>query len=1355
MAFRRLWEKIKNKTQAGRQATGPASSITSSIPSRVTPSPTSSRSAPQPIASITAEYSASVSPKTSQLPSLQERLWNEAYDDLRKTEPQVVKAFEKIIAIQLNQNEQDGQLDQAAENRQLPPRKPSPHQMQKLVHEGLDRTAKTASIKQGVGNALQAIQTVKGLMDSAVQFVPQAAVAWAGVCLGIEVLSNPVTEDRDNREGINYVLSRIEWYWNLSLLLLDENEDKDKQSFAGLRSQLEQDIKHIYEKLLLYQLKSICLYRRHWVKTIIKDAFKLDGWADQLSAIKEVEAAVQRDMEQYSTEEIKNQLQTLSKNADTNLKAIISSIQDQTYEQERRSQDDKDKQCLLDLYVTDPHTDKKRIEETKGGLLEGSYSWILEHDDFIRFRNSPQSRLLWIKGDPGKGKTMLLCGILDRIKSNSSDSLSYFFCQATSNKLDNAVSVLRGLIWDLVRQNPSLSKHVRQKYDIAGKDLFIGANAWHDIRDIASAILADSSLNNATIVVDALDECNTDRERLLDFIVNSPSVKWIVSSRNWLDIEAKLGSAKHMNRLHLEINEEAVATAVAYYIQSKVNQLGEAKKYDKETKDAVRTYLTHNANGTFLWVALVCQELADEKVRRRSTISKLKLFPPGLDALYTKMIEKISESDDTEICYEILALMSTVYRPIDVEELRGLNRSIKEFDQDEVQEIIALCGSFLTLRENTIYFVHQSAKDFLLEKATNKILSSGIKDQHFKIFTDSLDLLGNTLRRDIYDLRNPGYPISQVETPSPDPLASIRYSCVYWADHLQNAEDVIQTGLHRQSVVTDTLRFLKTGFLQWLEALSLMHNIPEGVKAIQKLERVLANSASEELQNLAKDARRFLLSQKGGIELAPLQTYTSALIFSPINSLIKKLFYKEFPGWVNSAPKVEADWNACLQTLEGHSGWVRSVAISADGRRLASGSGDRTVKLWDAESGACLQTLEGHSGSVSSVAISADGRRLASGSDDRTVKLWDAESGACLQTLEGHSGSVSSVAISADGRRLASGSDDRTVKLWDAESGACLQTLEGYSGWVRSVAISADGRRLASGSDDRTVKLWDAESGACLQTLEGYSGSVRSVAISADGRRLASGSGDRTVKLWDAESGACLQTLEGHSGSVSSVAISADGRRLASGSDDRTVKLWDAESGACLQTLEGHSGSVSSVAISADGRRLASGSADRTVKLWDAESGACLQTLEGHSGWVTFVAISPDGRRLASGSDDRTVKLWDAESGACLQTLDVGRAVFYLEFDLDHSHRILSDAGEVVFDLSFSDPTILTDVASLSDDGQNGYGISTDHVWIVQNGRNLLWLPPEYRPGESKVAGSIIAIGCNSGRVWVIRFARI
>ena len=181
---------------------------------------------------------------------------------------------------------------------------------------------------------------------------------------------------------------------------------------------------------------------------------------------------------------------------------------------------------------------------------------------------------------------------------------------------------------------------------------------------------------------------------------------------------------------------------------------------------------------------------------------------------------------------------------------------------------------------------------------------------------------------------------------------------------------------------------------------------------------------------------------KGAIENAPLQTYVSALVFSPTHSLIRHLFKEEAPPWLTIKPAIRDKWGACLQTLEGHSSSVSSVAFSHDSTWLASASGDRTVKIWDAGSGECLQTLEGHSDWVSSVAFSHDSTWLASASDDYTVKIWDAGSGECLQTLEGHSSSVSSVAFSHDSTWLASASGDRTVKIWDVGSGECLQTLD-------------------------------------------------------------------------------------------------------------------------------------------------------------------------------------------------------------------------------------------------------------------------------------------------------------------------
>ncbi|KAL2199486.1 NACHT domain-containing protein, partial [Corynascus similis CBS 632.67] len=614
---------------------------------------------------------------------------------------------------------------------------------------------------------------------------------------------------------------------------------------------------------------------------------------------------------------------------------------------------------LKDLRTTDPRDDKTRIEQTKGGLLADSYRWVLDNTDFRRWRDDGQSRLLWIKGDPGKGKTMLLCGIINELKSDFDSSLlSFFFCQATDASINNATAVLRGLIYLLVDQQPSLLLHVQKKYDATGDPLFRGVNTWVALSEVFTNIMKDPTLPPTLLVIDALDECVEGLDLLLGLIVQSSSIysnaKWIVSSRNWPNIEDHLSTTTQKVSLSLELNEESVSAAVTVFVRLKVEELAKRKKYNNKTRDAVEHYLSKNAYGTFLWVSLVCQELAKTPVLK--TRKKLAEFPPGLNALYKRMMDRISNLEDTEdtvLCKDILAIVSVVYRPITLDELAALIDTIDDISDDNegLAEIVRFCGSFLTLREHTISFVHQSAKDFLLKQAHDEIFPSGIEDIHYTVFSRSLQAMQKTLRRDIYKLGAPGFSIDKVTPPDPDPLAALRYSCVYWVNHLRDCHPKEKANKDLQNGGSiDT--FLREKFLCWLEALSLSRYLSEGVASILELQRLLEVSTAY-LIDRVRDACRFSLYHKWGIENSPLQVYASALIFSPARSITWNQYRNEEPKWIIRKQAMADDWSSCLQTLEGHCSAVTSVAWSYDSTRLASASYDKTVKIWDPTTGQC------------------------------------------------------------------------------------------------------------------------------------------------------------------------------------------------------------------------------------------------------------------------------------------------------------------------------------------------------------------------------------------------------------------
>lgn len=306
--------------------------------------------------------------------------------------------------------------------------------------------------------------------------------------------------------------------------------------------------------------------------------------------------------------------------------------------------------------------------------------------------------------------------------------------------------------------------------------------------------------------------------------------------------------------------------------------------------------------------------------------------------------------------------------------------------------------------------------------------------------------------------------------------------------------------------------------------------------------------------------------------------------------------------------------------------------------------------------------LRGHSDVISRLAWSLDGRLLASGSYDRTIRVWEADRGQLLYVLRGHSNTVSSLAWSPAGETLASGSYDGILRLFDARTGQLGSELKGHAGSIYSVAWSPDGHMLASGGNDEILRLWDTATGRLRSALKSHEGSIYNLAWSPDGQTLATGGDDNLVRLWDTATARTRGILRGHAKPIYSVAWSPDGETLASGSHDQTVRLWAAESGQLHAILEGHTHRVTSIAFSFDSRLLASKSFDETVRLWCCETGENIAVLDESTSdyWSAGLAFNPTGPVLATFDEEDTVlRVWDLDFDGLLSAAAISRTISY------------------------------------------------------------------------------------------------
>jgi WD40 repeat protein len=457
-----------------------------------------------------------------------------------------------------------------------------------------------------------------------------------------------------------------------------------------------------------------------------------------------------------------------------------------------------------------------------------------------------------------------------------------------------------------------------------------------------------------------------------------------------------------------------------------------------------------------------------------------------------------------------------------------------------------------------------------------------------------------------------------------------------------------------------------------------------------------------------------------------------------------------------------------------HTNYVLFMGFSPDGRRIATAyEHDGAVQIWDALSGTRVSAMEGHdsNASVLSVNISPDGRRIVSGSSNKSIRVWDITTGAAaLPTIRAHLDHVNSVMFSPDGKTFVSGSSDGTVRIWDTTTGAKVLVMDGLNS-VQRVAFFLDGTTVVS-SSQFNIRVWESMTGVLLLTLQEH---TLDFPLLADECRVISGSYDGPIFIRDVNTGSKVSELRGHVGQVESVCYSPDRRQIISGSVDKTVRIWDMQSEEILPAQRLHNSSVDCIAFSSDGHRVISGSIDGTARILDANTAFELIQLEGHELGVISVAFSPDGRRVATGPHDRTARIWDANTGAMLLTLRGHMtSVLSVAFFLDGRRISTSSDGDRIRDANTGShlptgnifgirQTISHEIATgrrlhpgreINDSPPRSVNIVVkNRRWIVDSvtSRTISQLPPMVPMSCVAMHETSLAVGTKDGRVLVIR----
>ncbi|KAJ3127338.1 hypothetical protein HK100_009808 [Physocladia obscura] len=954
------------------------------------------------------------------------------------------------------------------------------------------------------------------------------------------------------------------------------------------------------------------------------------------------------------------------------------------------------------------------VPKTRLWALENLHVWL---------QNPNADKVLWLNGSAGLGKSMIAWLISQHLPIGYVLG-SVFFCRHDNADKNSAKRLVNTMIYTLSEKFPIFKAFVDefrmedQRSVANGKPSILKSPqlAFTEIV-VAGLKKLNSALSpNILLIIDALDECgkagDPDRIAILEILrrdsKNLPSfVRILVTGRPDIDIYETMAYIKSDMLLPTSIENK---NDIDIYIRHQLRKYF-PKEYVMSEKMLIQcsSEILEKSEGVFIFARIVMDLL--ETVPAENILSEISSFGDGLDNMYLHALKKSRvNSEEFRIVIGFILGLNELMTQDSI-------ALFMDIDPSYVGGVLAKIRSVLIIDPQTdfVSLIHKSFADFLVDpnRCKDPKYLINLADIDEIILRLSLKVMNTSLKRDYTGITMNKLP--EKIKPSEwshlyNPVLS--YACRYWTKHLSgdniNAEHI--------STLLDEFVLVHLG--HWTEALILLETydqIKPMVDSVLTVIETAKEGSTELVTSLFSDFLKLCDSQSVPFVYNPLHIYQSGFPFIPSKSSLARVYgnYENVPKvllglndeWVDRKDWIRRDkLNAAPYT--GHWDNVNCVAISIDGRYLASCSNDMTVKIWSFVDGSTydlVKTLEGHFSHIYFVSFSPDGKKLASGSFDHTIKIWSFEIqnfGELVATLSGHSDGVSSCQFSPDSKIIVSTSWDRTIRLWDAQEYLLITTIaKGHTDGINSVQFSPDGKLFATSSWDQTVRLWSFKNGDAklTMTINGFEDCVHMVRWSSDGHLVAAATNDGHVKIWNISEAEpkLLSVLHGKS-PVLSLCFSIDGKTLASTSGnsvniwqlnkldknpflvldehfehvtfvlfhgktlvtasvDKSMKIWsinqDSQTYKLVATIDGHAYSVRPICISADGCYLASSGSDPKFKIWSlSKHNTLLHSIYGHLKGISALCFSPNSKLLASASYDCTVKIWNLD-GIELSTL--------------------------------------------------------------------------------------------------------